>query len=152
MGLQMSAGYHTSPPLQDSSSPVERWEESALLLHGSLLAQSCRAAAILAGVESGVQESAASLASNLSLATQVSPLAVPPPWVWHWSPAAPLGVALVSNHPPGCGIGLQLSPGCGIGLLAAPLGVALALVYCSSICPPSRYHYSFRLKGRTLVI
>ena len=121
MGLQMSVGYHTSPPLRDPSSPVERWEESALLLHGSLLAQSCRAAAILAGVESGVQESAASLASNLSLATQVSPQ--------------------LFHH-----------LGCGIGLLAVPLGVALALVYCSSMCPPSRYHYSFRLKGRTLVI
>ena len=74
MGLQVSLDYHTTAlPSGDSPLPVEHWEKSAMLLHGSLLAQSCRAAAILAGAESRVQESAASFASNLSLATQVSP-------------------------------------------------------------------------------
>ena len=79
MGLQPTLDYHTSTSHQDSPRPVERWEESTLLLHGSLLAQSCRATAILAGAESGVQECAASLASNLSLATQVSPPCPTPP-------------------------------------------------------------------------
>ena len=79
MGLQPSLDYHTSSSSQDSPRPVECWEESTLLLHGSLLAQSCRATAILAGAESEVQECAASLASNLSLATQVSPPCPTPP-------------------------------------------------------------------------
>ena len=74
MGLQVSLDYHTTALSSgDSPLPVEHWQKSAMLLHGSLLAQSCRAAAILAGAESRVQESAASFASNLSLATQVSP-------------------------------------------------------------------------------
>ena len=103
MGLQPSLDYHTSSSLQDSPRPVERWEESTLLLHGSLLAQSCRATAILAGAESGVQECAASLASNLSLATQVSP---PCPTPSHPSGSHPALPAL----PPGGDTNLAVLP------------------------------------------
>ena len=51
MGLQLSLDYHTSSSSQDSPRPVEWWEESTLLLHGSLLARGrslrCRSVPLL---------------------------------------------------------------------------------------------------------